>query len=44
MDYFPGLGPALNQLCGASTLMASVAEHREATRTRPARPANSQHA
>jgi short-subunit dehydrogenase len=38
MDYFPGLGPALNRLSGASKLMASVAEYRESqrTHTRPA--------
>ena len=43
MDYFPGLGPAINRLSGASKLMASVADYREAQRTQPppcdARPA-----
>jgi short-subunit dehydrogenase len=33
MDYFPGLGPAINRLSGADKLMASVADYREATRT-----------
>src|SRR6266487_1113240 len=37
MDYFPGLGPALNRLSGADKLMASVADHREAARAHPAR-------
>jgi hypothetical protein len=32
MDYFPGLGPAINRLSGASKLMASVADYREAQR------------
>lgn len=32
MDYFPGLGPALNRISGASKLMASVADFREAQR------------
>jgi short-subunit dehydrogenase len=32
MDYFPGLGPAINRLSGATKLMASVAEYREAQR------------
>jgi hypothetical protein len=36
MDYFPGLGPAVNRLSGASKLMASVADYREAARTQPA--------
>jgi short-subunit dehydrogenase len=35
MDYFPGLGPALNRLSGTTKLMASIADHREAQRTRP---------
>jgi uncharacterized protein len=35
MDYFPGLGPAINRLSGADKLMASVADYREATRTQP---------
>jgi short-subunit dehydrogenase len=35
MDYFPGLGPALNRLSGASQLMASVADYREAQRAQP---------
>ncbi len=33
MDYFPGLGSALNRLSGATSLMTSVADHREAART-----------
>jgi short-subunit dehydrogenase len=33
MDCFPGLGPALNRLSGATKLMSSIADHREATRT-----------
>src|SRR5258708_38912259 len=37
MDLFPGLGPAINHLSGADKLMASVADHREAARTDPAR-------
>jgi short-subunit dehydrogenase len=41
MDYFPGLGPALNRLSGADKLMAAVADDREATRTHPARHNNS---
>src|SRR6516225_2061705 len=32
MDYFPGLGPVINRLSGATKLMASVAEYREARR------------
>ena len=32
MDYFPGLGPALNRLSGATKLMASVTDYREAQR------------
>ena len=36
MDYFPGLGPALNRLSGADKLMPSVADYREATRAYPA--------
>jgi short-subunit dehydrogenase len=36
MDYFPGLGPALNRLSGADRLMASVADYRETARTSPA--------
>ena len=32
MDYFPGMGPLLNRLSGTDKLMASVTEHREATR------------
>jgi short-subunit dehydrogenase len=43
MDYFPGLGPVINRLSGASRLMASVADYREVQRTQPppcgARPA-----
>jgi hypothetical protein len=42
MDYFPALGPAINRLSGADKLMASVADHREAARTHPARHNNSQ--
>jgi short-subunit dehydrogenase len=37
-DYFPGLGPAVNRVSGAASLMASVADYREAQRTRPAPP------
>jgi hypothetical protein len=36
MDYFPGLGPALNRLSGAGKLMTSVADYRETTRAHPA--------
>jgi short-subunit dehydrogenase len=32
MDYFPGLGPVINRLSGATKLMASVADYREAQR------------
>ena len=42
MDYFPGLGPALNRLSGADKLMTSVADYREATRAYPAGHNNSQ--
>src|SRR5215469_10780046 len=35
MDYFPGLGPAINRLSGATKLMASVADYREAQREQP---------
>jgi uncharacterized protein len=42
MDYFPRLGPALNRLSGADTLMASVADHREAARTQATRHDNTQ--
>lgn len=42
MDYFPGLGPAINRLSGADRLMSSVADHREAARTHPGRHNNSQ--
>jgi short-subunit dehydrogenase len=42
MDYFPGLGPALNRLSGAGKLMTSVADYREATRAYPARHNNPQ--
>jgi hypothetical protein len=42
MDYFPGLGPALNRLSGADKLMTSVADYREATRAYPARHNNPQ--
>jgi len=42
MDYFPALGPAINHRSGADKLMASVADHREAARTDPAQPSNSQ--
>lgn len=41
-DYFPGLGPALNQLSGARKLMTSVADYREAARAYPACHSNSQ--
>jgi short-subunit dehydrogenase len=30
MDYFPGLGPALNRAAGASTTMQKIIEQREA--------------
>jgi len=33
MDDFHGLGPALNRLSGATTLMAAVADYRETQRT-----------
>jgi hypothetical protein len=36
MDYFPGLGPAINRLSGATKLMASVADYRETQRTQSA--------
>jgi short-subunit dehydrogenase len=42
MDYFPGLGPALNKASGADKLMASVADHREAARTQPVPSNNAQ--
>jgi len=42
MDYFPGLGPALNRLSGADKLMTAVADHREAARTNPALSNNTQ--
>jgi short-subunit dehydrogenase len=42
MDYFPGLGPAINRLTGADKLMAAVADHRESARTHPARQNSSQ--
>lgn len=42
MDYFPGLGPALNRLSGADKLMTAVADHREAARTSPAPRSNAQ--
>jgi short-subunit dehydrogenase len=32
MDYFPSLGPVINRLSGATNLMASVADYREAQR------------
>ena len=35
MDYFPGLGPAINRLSGATKLMAAVADYRESQRTAP---------
>jgi short-subunit dehydrogenase len=44
MDYFPGMGPALNRLSGADKLMASVADHREAARTQPTPHSNSRSA
>jgi hypothetical protein len=42
MDYFPGLGPALNRLSGGDKLMTFVADYREATRASPACHNNSQ--
>jgi hypothetical protein len=33
MDYFPGLGPALNRLSGATKLIEAVADYRETQRT-----------
>jgi short-subunit dehydrogenase len=42
MDYFPGLGPALNRVSGANKLMTAVADHREAVRTSTALPNNAQ--
>ena len=42
MDYFPGLGPALNKVSGADKLMAAIADHREAARTQPAPGDNAQ--
>jgi hypothetical protein len=33
MDYFPGLGPALNLLSRSTKLMASVADYRETQRS-----------
>jgi short-subunit dehydrogenase len=44
MDYFPGMGPALNRLSGADKLMASVADHREAARAQPTPHSNSRSA
>jgi short-subunit dehydrogenase len=44
MDYFPGLGPALNRLSGADKLMTAVADYREAARSQPACPGNPRHA
>ena len=35
MDYFPGLGPAINRLSGATKLMTAVADYRESQRTTP---------
>jgi short-subunit dehydrogenase len=35
MDYFPGLGPAINRLSGANKLMSSLADYREAQRSLP---------
>jgi hypothetical protein len=32
MDYFPRMGPALNQISGADKLMASVADYRQNAR------------
>jgi short-subunit dehydrogenase len=43
MDYFPRLGPRLNRLSGADTLMSAVADYREAARTRPALPTTPAH-
>ncbi len=42
MDYFPGLGPALNRLSGADKLMTAVADHRQTARTTPAPPNGAQ--
>jgi short-subunit dehydrogenase len=44
MDYFPGMGPALNRLSGADKLMASVADYREAVRPQPTPHGSSQSA
>ncbi len=30
MDYFPGLGPAMNRAAGAATTMQKIIESREA--------------
>ena len=38
MDYFPGLGPAINRLSGATKLMAAVADYRESQRAQPTAP------
>src|SRR6516225_5742475 len=35
MDYFPGLGPAINRFSGSTKLMAAVADYRESQRTGP---------
>jgi hypothetical protein len=35
MDFFPGLGPAINRLSGTTKLMAAVADYRESQRTAP---------
>lgn len=32
LDYFPGMGPRMNKMAGATKLMASVADYREAQR------------
>lgn len=32
LDYFPGMGPALNRVSGADKVMTAVADHREARR------------
>jgi short-subunit dehydrogenase len=32
LDYFPGMGPGMNRMAGATKLMASVADYREAQR------------
>jgi short-subunit dehydrogenase len=36
MDYFPGLGPAVNRAAGATTTMQKIIEQRDATAASPA--------